>query len=162
METPNNVAPPSEQSIAEAVAPAVAEVSAAQPADARTPAAPPGTQITLGQLVDAFEILQEFASRPFDGVTAAKIVRLSRWATPHYGRYVDARAPVAEQFGERIAPNRYRISPARLGEFTQAMAPIRAEVIAIDPAVRLDVRSLVAVQITPVALETLEPFLAGV
>jgi len=120
-----------------------------------------GSKITLGGFADAYEILQEFANQPLDGATAAKVVRLSRWGRPHYLRYIEARGKEAEKYGEKVAEGKYRISAERLAEYNQAMAPTRAEVIAIDPALKIDVRTMGSVKITPVAIEILEPLLVG-
>ena len=118
-------------------------------------------QITLGGLSDAFEVLQEFANQPLDGATAAKVVRLSRWARAHYVRYVAVRGAEAEKLGEKLSEGKFRIPAEKMAEFNQAMAPSRAELVEIDPSLRLDPRAMTTVRITPIAIEILEPFLTG-
>ena len=129
--------------------------------EAKSPSAgPPATpnQITLGGLSDAFEVLQEFvANQPLDGATAAKVVRLSRWAHPHYLRYDAVRGVEAEKLSE----GKFRIPAEKMTEFYRAMAPSRAELVEIDPSLRLDPRAMTTVKITPIAIEILEPFLTG-
>lgn len=119
-------------------------------------------EITLGNLADAFEVLQGFANEPLDGVTAAKIVRLTRWARAHYARYVAARQTEAEKYGEKIADGKIKISGQAIAPFTKAITPIRAEIITIDPMMKIDVKTMGSVKISPLVLEILEPFLNGI
>lgn len=135
------------------------EAPEAKAPSAGPPAAP--NQITLGGLSDAFEALQEFANQPLDGATAAKVVRLSRWARPHYLRYIAVRGVEAEKLGEKLSEGKFRIPAEKMTEFNQAMAPSRAELVEIDPSLRLDPRAMTTVKITPIAIEILEPFLTG-
>ena len=121
----------------------------------------PNDAITLEEFANAYEAIQSFADQSFDGAVSAKIVRLCRWGLPHYRRYVEARGAVAEKLGEKIVDGKYRVTPEKMPEFNQAMAPIRAETISIDPALKLDVQSLEGVRVTPYAVEALGPFLAG-
>ena len=119
-------------------------------------------QVSLAELALAFEVIQEFANQPIDGITAAKVVRLSRWARQHYLRFSEIRSKSAEEFGEKISDGKYRVNPERFAEFNQAMAHTRTEYVTIDPSLKIDVRALGSIKISPSSIEMLEPFLSGI
>lgn len=119
--------------------------------------------VELGFLAKAFEALQEVANEPFAIKVSVKIIQLHRWLEPLYTRYHKARLVEAGKFGKESGEGKQiLIIPERVSEFNQAMAPINAERIDVDPTMLLTLDDLEGTKISPFVLARLEPVIMGI
>ena len=130
----------------------------------KTPAAPKAiakqkVEHSIGSVADAFEVLNSLATQEIAGDIAGRILRIVKANRETYARYIEARRVEAEKFGEKVGEV-IQVPQAKVTEFNEVMAPIRAELVELDPDLRLDAKMLAGVKITARALETLAPFVA--
>lgn len=119
------------------------------------------TTIPAGALSAAFEVLQEFGGQPLEVGLSARIIRLSRAALPHYQQYIQDRGEVAAQFGEKISEGKYQVSAEKLADYEAALAPHNERPVELNSGLLLTLEEMRGVNITPLALERLEPLLVG-
>ena len=116
-------------------------------------------KIKVGQMADAFEALQGIINCPIDGAYAIKVIRIIRWARPHYIKYINARTTVAELYGIKLDDGLISIPAETKTEFENALKPYREELLEFDSGMTLDPSILSGLKITAVAVELLEPFM---
>lgn len=116
-------------------------------------------KIEMGSLVRAFEALQDIINSPVDGEDAIKIIKLIRWARPHYLRYLASHAAEVEEYGEKNDDGPTTIPVERQAEFDTAMGLANSELIEFSPNLALDPKCINSVKISAVVVERLEPFL---
>jgi hypothetical protein len=118
--------------------------------------------LTLGRLADGFLVLKALAQQTMDGATAHKIVVLHKWALPYAQRFEKARMAIAEKLGcEKTADGKsYHIGPDKHAEFVKADEPLRAEIVALDPKLKLSLTMMIPLKITPAQLDALGVFLS--
>jgi hypothetical protein len=128
------------------------------PARGGAPKTPVSVSVQLGALADAYEVLLKLADREYGGDTSAKILRLSRATRADYVRYVQERQVEAEKFGEKQEDGKVQIKPEQVQAFTEALKPLREEMVNFNPALRLDKKALAEIKISPAALELFSAF----
>lgn len=117
-------------------------------------------KIEMGNLVRAFEALQDIINSPVDGEDAIKIIKLIRWARPYYFRYSASHAAEVEECGGKNDGGLTTIPVERQAEFDAAMELARSELIEFSSNLALNPKCINNVKISAVSVERLEPFMA--
>ena len=117
--------------------------------------------ITMVELALAFESLRALADQPMRGEVATKIVRLNRWATPYYKRYLKARTTNAERYGEKVSETQWKIEdPKKKEEFLAAMEPVNKSTVMIPSDLKVSSKDLADLKLTPTDVDKLSAFVA--
>ena len=87
-------------------------------------------------LVDAFQVLEEFANIPLPVDLTVKVVKLSNWAQVYYKQFVDKRSEIAAVYGKLNDDGNYTVNKKDIVGMNKDLEPTRNLMIEIDTDIK--------------------------
>ena len=88
-----------------------------------------------------------------------KLVRLSRWATPHLKRFEEERVKLLKRYGKEVSEGKWEVPNECKEDFFAEFKKLCESPVSLNPALKFEVAALGDIKITAIAVEQLSAVL---